>query len=77
MGRGAEVGGREGWDLVSFSPGRVWKAETRIFMLAIWWAGIREKQAETVSGISPENVFFLLLVALNLLFYLYLVIDKS
>lgn len=46
-------------------------------MLAIWWAGIREKQAETVSGISPENVFFLLLVALNLLFYLYLVIDKS
>lgn len=53
-----------------------------IFMLTIWWAGVRdarlwEKQAEAISGISLENVFFLLLVALNFLFYLYLVIDKS
>lgn len=36
-----------------------------------------EKQEEAISGISLENVFFLHLVALNFLFYLYLVIDKS
>lgn len=41
--------------------------------LPIWWAGIKdsglwEKQAEAISGTSPENVFFLLLVDLHFKF---------
>lgn len=46
----------------------VWDLESRNLILTIWRAGTMdarwwEKQAEAISGISPEDAFFLLLVA--------------
>lgn len=73
QGRGARGGGEEegglGLDFLLPRSG----LDSRNPALPIWWAGIKdsglwEKQAEAISGTSPENVFFLLLVELHFKF---------